>query len=73
MMVKCLEIIKVRFSSGPIPGLQRSPGEGNGNAFQYSCTGKSHGQRGLAGYSPRDCKELGTTEHSAQAARMQHF
>ena len=23
--------------SGSIPGLGRSPGEGNGNAFQYSC------------------------------------
>ena len=22
---------------GPIPGLGRSPGEGNGNLFQYSC------------------------------------
>ena len=29
-----------------------SPGEENGNRFQYSC-GKSHGQRSLAGYSPR--------------------
>ena len=24
---------------GPIPGLGRSPGEGNGNPFQYSCLG----------------------------------
>ena len=23
--------------SGSIPGLERSPGVGNGNAFQYSC------------------------------------
>ena len=22
---------------GSIPGLERSPGEGNGNLFQYSC------------------------------------
>ena len=22
---------------GSIPGLERSPGEGNGNPFQYSC------------------------------------
>ena len=28
---------------GPIPGLGRSPREGNGNPFQYSCLGKSHG------------------------------
>ena len=31
-----------------IPGSGRSPGEGNGNPFQYS----SHGQRSLAEYSP---------------------
>ena len=24
---------------GSIPGLERSPGEGNGNPFQYSCLG----------------------------------
>ena len=24
---------------GPIPGLGRSPGEGNGNSLQYSCLG----------------------------------
>ena len=24
-------------ASGSIPGLGRSPGEGNGNPFQYSC------------------------------------
>ena len=34
-----------------IPGLGRSPGEGNGNSLQYSCPGKSHRQRSLAGYS----------------------
>ena len=28
-----------------IPGLGRSPGAGNGNLLQYSCPGKSHGQR----------------------------
>ena len=25
--------------SGSIPGLERSPGEGNGNPLQYSCLG----------------------------------
>ena len=28
-----------------IPGLGRSPGVGYGNPLQYSCLGKSHGQR----------------------------
>ena len=27
--------------AGLIPGLERSPGEGNGNPFQYSCLGNS--------------------------------
>ena len=38
--------------TGSIPGSGRSPGEGNGNPFQYFLPGKSHGQRILAGYSP---------------------
>ena len=37
---------------GSIPGSGRSPGEGIGNPLQYSCLEKSHGQRGLVGYSP---------------------
>ena len=42
-----------------IPGLGRSPGEGNGNPLQYSCLEKSHGRRSLVGYSPWGHKELG--------------
>ena len=34
---------------GSIPGLGRSPGEGNGDPL---LPGESHGQRSLAGYSP---------------------
>ena len=37
---------------GSIPGLGRSPREGNSNPLRYSCLGKSPGQRGLLGYSP---------------------
>ena len=36
---------------GSIPGLGRSPGEGNGNPLQYSCLENPQGQRSLAGYS----------------------
>ena len=36
---------------GLIPGLGRSPGEGNGNPLQLFLPGKSHGQRSLVGYS----------------------
>ena len=44
-----------------IPGLGRSPGEGNSNPLQYSCV-EFHGQRSLVGYSPWGCKELNLTE-----------
>ena len=44
--------------SGLIPGSGRSSGEGNGNPLQYSCLGKSHGERNLVGYSPWGHKEL---------------
>ena len=42
---------------GWIPGLVRSPGEGNVNPLQY-LSGKSRGQRSLAGYSPWGCKRV---------------
>ena len=46
---------------GSIPGLGRSPGEGNGNPLQYSCLGNPT-VRGARGYSPRGHQELGPTE-----------
>ena len=33
-----------------IPGLERSPGGGNGKSLQYSCLENLHGQRSLVGY-----------------------
>ena len=41
---------------GSIPGLGRSPGEGNGNPLQYSCLEKSHRQRSLVDCSPWNCR-----------------
>ena len=38
-----------------IPGLGRSPGEGNGDPLQYSCL-EFHGQRSLVGSGPWDRK-----------------
>ena len=46
---------------GLIPGLGRSPGEGNGDPLQF-LPGESHGQRSLAGYSPWGGTESDTTE-----------
>ena len=45
-----------------IPGLGRSPGEGNGNPLPAFLPGKSHGQRSLVGYSPWGRKESDMTE-----------
>ena len=47
---------------GSISGLGRSPGEGDGNPFQYSCLKNPHGQRSLVSYSPWGLKELEATE-----------
>ena len=45
-----------------IPGSGRALRGGHDNPLQYSYLEKSHGQRGLAGYSPWGHKELDTTE-----------
>ena len=45
-----------------IPSLGRAPGGGHGNPLGYSCLENPHGQRSLAGYSPKGRKELDTTE-----------
>ena len=45
---------------GSIPGLGRSPGGDHGNSLQNSCLENPHGQRSLAGYSPRGRKESDT-------------
>ena len=50
---------------GLIPGLGRSPGEGNGNPLQYSCLENSmdwEAPQSLVGYSPWGRKESDTTE-----------
>ena len=46
--------------AGLIPGLGRSPGEGNWQLTPVFLPGKkSHGQRSLAGYSPRGHERAG--------------
>ena len=47
---------------GSIPGLGRSHEGGHGDPLQYSCLEKPHGQRSLAGCSPRDRRESDMTE-----------
>ena len=60
---------------GLIPGLGRSPGEGNGNPLQ-SLPGKSHGQKSLAGYSPWGLKRVRrdlATKQQQQPSTSQEF
>ena len=45
---------------GSIPGLGRSPDEGNGNSFQYSCLENAM-ERSLVDYNPWGHKEIDTT------------
>ena len=48
---------------GLIPGLERSPGEGNGNPLQYSCLENLMDREEPGGlHSPWSHKELDTTE-----------
>ena len=43
-------------NAGSIPGLGRSPGEGKRQPTPVFLPRESHGQRSLAGYSPRGHK-----------------
>ena len=52
----------IQADADSIPGLRRSPGEGNGNPLQYYCLEDPHGQRSLAGYSLWGHEESDTTE-----------
>ena len=47
---------------GLLPGLGRSPGEGNGYPLQYSCLENPHGQRSLMSHSPWGHKGSDMTE-----------
>ena len=49
-----------------IPGLARSPGEGNGNPLQYSCLENCMGREAKSPWCP---KEQDTTEHAHMHAR----
>ena len=60
--------------TGSIPGLGRSPGEGNGNLLQSSCLENSMDSDAWLGYCPWGRKESATTEHIHVHARTHtHF
>ena len=48
---------------GSIPGLGRSPGEGNGNPLQYSCLENLLVREAWWATAHRGCKESDMTEH----------
>ena len=54
--------------AGSIPGLGRSPGEGNGNPLQFSCLENST-DRSLTGCSLWGLKELKATEYTHVSTR----
>ena len=47
---------------GSIPGLERSPGEGNGNSLQYFCLENSVDRGALWAIVHRIAEEVDTTE-----------
>ena len=51
-----------RRDAGSIPGLGRSPGEGNGLPLQYPCLENPMERGAWRGYSPWGCKESDMTE-----------
>ena len=56
--------------TGSIPGLGKSPGEGNGNSLVGFLPGKFQRERNLAGYSPGGHKESDTTRACTHMARL---
>ena len=58
---------------GSIPGLGSSAGEGHGNPLQYSCWENPHGQRSLAGFSPRGRRESDKSERLSIAQSFFYY
>ena len=66
---------------GSVLGLRLSPGEGNGthsSILAWRIPQSLAGYRSLSGYSPKGCKELGTSEqpstaHTSQLSLMKHI
>ena len=55
--------------AGSVPGLGRSPGEGNGNPLRYSCLENSMDRGAWQAIVHRGHKELDTTEVTQHAGR----
>ena len=58
-MAQTVKSLPAAQDAGSIHGSGRSPGERNGNPLQSGefLPGEFHGQKSLAGYSPKCCKE----------------
>ena len=60
-------------TTGLISGSGRSPGEGTGKPFQYSCQDNPMDKRSLAGYSPWGCKESNMAEATEHAHTLPYI
>ena len=58
---------------GSIPGLGRSPGEGNGTPLQYPCLENSMDRGAWRSHSPWGRKELDTTERTRMVVFSNKF
>ena len=58
---------------GSIPGLGRSPGEGNGNPLQLPCLENSMDRGACWGYSSWGCNESDTTVHLTHIPTIKDF
>ena len=56
--------------TGSIPGLGKSPGEGNGNSLAYFLPGKFQRERNRVSYSPGGQKESDTTGACTHVGRL---
>ena len=58
---------------GSVPGLGKIPWKRKWQPTPVFLTGKSHGQRSLVGYSPRDCKKSEVTEQQSIAHIVEYY
>jgi len=62
LMAQMVKKLPAMWENSSIPGLGRSPGEGNNNPLQYSCLENPMDRGAWQATVHREAKELNTTE-----------